>query len=193
VYSFIGAYGNPASPLHWRQNFALQGYNTLSLGIKAEMIHRWVGKHRKVAALTRVFTPGRRDAATGAMTPVRIADAVAVAAELENGALATYHFSGVTPWGPSDRIDLLGNAGWLSYDLGRDEVSGATGDQKEARPIPVPPEVRRDWSAEGDFVQAIRTGAPVWPSFADGVPYMEFTEAVYRSAESGAAVTLPLG
>ena len=122
------------------------------------------------------------------MVPVRIAESVAIAAELENGAVGSYHFSGVAPWAPEDRIDLIGTRGWLSYDWGKDEVSGASGDATQTRPIPVPDELRRDWTAEADFIQAIRTGAAVEPSFADGVKYMEFTEAVYRSAESGRRV-----
>jgi hypothetical protein len=45
---------------------------------------------------------------------------------------------------------------------------------------------------EADFVSAIRNGSPVFPSFADGVDYMEFVEAVGRAMERGAQVTLPL-
>jgi predicted dehydrogenase len=190
--SFSGAYADPAAPLHWRQNFELQGYNTLSLGIKIEAIHRWVGFHRKVAAVIRIHTPERRDPATGAMVSVRIADSVAIAAELENGAAASYHFSSVSRTGLVERIDLIGTRGWLAYDWNKDEVTGASGEAKEPRPIPVPSELRRDWTTEDDFVEAIRTSATVEPSFADGVRYMEFTEAVYRSAERGAVIQLPL-
>jgi predicted dehydrogenase len=192
LVSFSGAYTDPLAPLHWRQNFALSGYNTLSLGIKIEAIHRWVGPHRKLAAITRVHIPERREPATGAMVPVRIADSVAIAAELASGAVASYHLSGVARWGHEDRIDLIGTNGWLSYDWSRDELRGASGDQKQPEVIPVPPDLRRDWTAEANFIEAICTGSPVEPSFADGVRYMEFTEAVYRSAESGATVELPL-
>jgi len=192
VTSFTGAYADPQAPLHWRQNFDLQGYNTLSLGIKIEAIHRWAGFHRTVSAITRVFTPERRDPATGAMVPVRIADSVAIAAEMENGAAASYHFSGVARGPAVDRIDLIGTRGWLSYDWGKDELTGATGEANEPQILRIPDELRRDWTAEGDFIEAIRTGAPVEPSFADGVKYMEFTEAVYRSAQTGTALHLPL-
>jgi predicted dehydrogenase len=190
--NFSGAYADPTAPLHWRQNFALSGYNTLALGIRIEALHRWVGFHRTVSAVTRVHTPTRRDPATGESVPVRIAESVAIAAELESGAVGAYHLSGVARWAPEDRVDLIGIEAWLSYDWSRDVVSGARGDAKQPQPIPVPDEIRRDWTAEGDFIHAIRTGAPVEPSFADGVKYMEFSEAVYRSAEAGAAVSLPL-
>ena len=42
-------------------------------------------------------------------------------------------------------------------------------------------------------MDAIRTGAPIhFTDFATGVEYMEFTEAVARSAQRGEAVELPL-
>jgi predicted dehydrogenase len=124
--------------------------------------------------------------------PVRIAESVAIAAELECGAVGGYHFSGVAPRGPEDRVELAGTRGWLSYDWSRDELRGTLGEQKVAEVIPVPESLRRDWTAEADFVAAIQDGGTVWPSFADGVRYMEFTEAVYRSAKRGRIVELPL-
>ena len=123
---------------------------------------------------------------------MRIAESVAIAAELECGAVGAYHFSGVAPRGPEDRVELAGTRGWLSYDWSRDELRGALGERKEPEVIPVPDSLRRDWTAEGDFIAAIRDDGTVWPSFADGVKYMEFTEAVYRSAESRRIVELPL-
>ena len=46
---------------------------------------------------------------------------------------------------------------------------------------------------EADFVDAIREGTPIrFTDFATGVAYMEFTEAVARSAETGEPVELPL-
>jgi predicted dehydrogenase len=49
------------------------------------------------------------------------------------------------------------------------------------------------WSVEADFIASIREGAPVrFTSFEDGVKYMEFIEAVSRSATSAQAVELPL-
>jgi hypothetical protein len=46
---------------------------------------------------------------------------------------------------------------------------------------------------EADFVEAIRTGAPIrFTDFATAVDYMEFTEAVALSARSAEVVELPL-
>ena len=67
----------------------------------------------------------------------------------------------------------------------------------QARSLPgrqtIPADKARHWRVEADFVDSIRTGAPVrLTDFATGVRYMEFTEAVARSAEDGSAVDLPL-
>jgi predicted dehydrogenase len=46
---------------------------------------------------------------------------------------------------------------------------------------------------EAQFVASIREGAPVTlTSFEDGVCYMEFTEAAWRSWQEAKAVSLPL-
>src|SRR5207302_1248311 len=112
------------APLHWRQDFDLQGYNTLTLGMWMEVIHRWMGPHRKVSAVVKTHTPARKDAATGEMRPVRVAESLAIGAELANGAVGCYAFSGVAHHAPSNTIQLYGTAGTLIYDLGTDEVRG---------------------------------------------------------------------
>jgi predicted dehydrogenase len=89
-------------------------------------------------------------------------------------------------------IQLYGAAGTLIYDMTTDEICGGRADEPEARAIPMPSAEVREWTVEADWVRAIREGGPVEPSFADGVRYMEFTEAVYRSSETGKAVDLPL-
>ena len=183
---------DPEAPLHWRQEWELQGYNTLTLGMWIEVIHRWMGPHRKVAAVLKTHTPARRDPRTGEMKPVRIAESVSIAAELENGAVGSYRFSGVTRHAPHNVIHLFGSEGTLLYDLETDEILGARAGDAGLQPLPISPELVREWTVEADFVRAIREGAPVEPSFGDGLLYMEFTEAVYRSAEQGQTVALPL-
>lgn len=197
------ANADPGAPLHWRQDFELQGYNTLTLGMWAEVIHRWMGPHRKVAAVLKTHTPTRRDPVTGEPRAVRIAESVSIAAELASGAVGSYSFSGVARFAPQNMIQLYGSAGTLLYNLDTDEIrggrAGAAASESEAVPIPIPPDLAREWTVEADFVRAIRAiraedpaATSVEPSFADGLLYMEFTEAVYRSGEQGRAITLPL-
>lgn len=183
---------DPTAPLHWRQDFDLQGYNTLNLGMWIEVIHRWMGPHRKVMALLKTFTPTRRNPNTGEMKEVKIAESVSIAAELANGAMASYSFSGVTRHAPDNTIQLYGTQGTLIYNLNTDEIRGARADDAHLEPIPIPPKLVREWTVEADFVRAIREGTPIEPTFADGVLYMEFTEAVYRSNVQGRAIALPL-
>ena len=90
--------------------------------------------------------------------------------------------------------------GVLRYDLLEDRIFGAHREAGrsavkagELTEIPIPTEKARTWRVEADFVDAIRTGAPIqFTDFATGVAYMEFTEAVARSAEQGEPVELPL-
>jgi hypothetical protein len=57
----------------------------------------------------------------------------------------------------------------------------------------VPAEQVYGWHVEEEFVAAIRGEQAVrYTDFATGVRYMEFTEAVARSAASGHAIELPL-
>jgi predicted dehydrogenase len=186
------SYADPDAPLHWRQEFAVSGYNLLTLGMWIEVLHRWVGPHRRVAAVTRVHTPTRKRADGGPPEAVRHPESVAIAAELASGAAASYHFSGVARCAPHNTIQIYGSDGTLLYDLQTDEIRGARAGDEALQVIPIPPEEERPWTVERDFIDAIREGRPAEPSFRDGLLYMEFTEAVWRAAESGRAIDLPL-
>ena len=49
------------------------------------------------------------------------------------------------------------------------------------------------WRVEEEFIGAIRGHEPVvHTTFADGVKYMEYTEAVYRSIQESKTIHLPL-
>ncbi|MBI3327304.1 MAG: hypothetical protein HYZ81_11460 [Nitrospinae bacterium] len=185
------AYIDPNTPLHWRQTWSLSGYNTLALGIYAERLHRWFGAARKVVALDRTFIPERK---TGEekMDKVGRPECVAICAELENGALAHYFFSGVARHAGHSMVEAYGSEGTLIYDMTANEIKGARAGDTGLQPIPIPPELTMEWTAEADFIAGIREGKKPRPSFEDGVQYMEFTEAVFRSVERGGVVTLPL-
>jgi predicted dehydrogenase len=123
-----------------------------------------------------------------------------VLAVLANGARATYHFSGATPFGQTASIHLFGSDGVLAYDLLTDRIRGASrrngassAKLADLEEIPIPAERARAWSVEADFIAAIRHGRAIeFTTIEAGVAYMEFTEAVARSAETGEAVALPL-
>jgi predicted dehydrogenase len=200
VVARSAALADPAAPLSWRQDAALSGYNMLTLGIVHETMLRWALPPVCVQAQVHAFLATRIDPESGVRRPVGTPDSVQVLAILQGGARATYSVSGVTPFGQDMSIALYGSEGVLCYDLLNDRILGASdwGGRKaatarELEEIPIPPEKAREWRVEADFVEAIRWGAPVeLTDFATGVAYMEFTEAVARSAASGESVELPL-
>jgi predicted dehydrogenase len=200
VIGLSDSLADPAAPLSWRQDVNLSGFNMLSLGIVQETLLHWAPAPVRVSAQVHAFVPRRIDPASGVLRPVGTPDSVQVLAVLENGARAAYHFSGVTPFGQEMGIWLYGSEGVLHYDLNNDRIRGASrrrgsspGQNAALEELPIPPEKERSWRVEADFVDAIREGKPVrLTDFATGVSYMEFTEAVARSARRGEAVELPL-
>jgi predicted dehydrogenase len=200
VYSFGAPLADPVSPLSWRQDAALSGYNMLNLGILHETLMRWVAPPMQVRAQVHAHIASRIDPQSGVHRPVGTPDSVQVLAVLGNGARASYHLSGVTPFGQAAGIHLFGSAGVLQYDLLADRIRAASlhrgqrpGPAFELAEVPIPAERARTWQVEADFIAAIREGRPIELStFEVGVAYMEFTEAVARSAEQGEVVALPL-
>ena len=69
---------------------------------------------------------------------------------------------------------------------------GKVGDESLHEPQ-IPEEEQGDWRVEDEFIGAIRgTESIRLTDFTTGVKYMEFTEAVTRSAESSQPLDLPL-
>jgi predicted dehydrogenase len=197
VYSLNAALADAATPLSWRQDAHLSGFNMLTLGIVQETLLRWVAAPIRVQAQVHAHIPSRIDPQSGVRRPVGTPDSVQVLAVLAGGARASYHFSGAAPFGQAMGIHLYGTEGALLYDLINDRIQGASKrlnkKANELEEIPIPPEQARSWRVEADFVDAIRLGTAVTlTDFATGVAYMEFTEAVARSAAEGTAVELPL-
>jgi predicted dehydrogenase len=197
VYSFGAALADAATPLSWRQDVNLSGFNMLNLGILQETLLRWAPPPVRVQAQVHAHIPSRIDPQSGVRRPVGTPDSVQVLAVLEDGARGSYHLSGATAYGQATGIALYGTEGALVYDLLSDRIRGASKRRGhkagELQEIPIPEEKARSWRVEADFVDAIREGTPITlTDFAAGVAYMEFTEAVARSAEEGTVVDLPL-
>jgi predicted dehydrogenase len=187
------ALADASVPLQWRQVAELSGVNMLTLGILHETLIRWVPDPTRVYAQGAAFTPERMDPATGMRCAVGTPDSVQVLTEIAGGARGIYHFSGVTRFGPGSQIHLYGSEGTLKYELlPKDRLFGARRGDSEMREIDVPADQQLAWRVEADFIDAIRGGnRSQFTDFATGVRYMEFTEAVARSAESGLPVELP--
>jgi predicted dehydrogenase len=186
-----GTFVDREGPLHWRHDAALSGNNILSMGIWYEAMMRWLGPARRVTAMTRVTVDRRRDAA-GAWREVRVPDHVDVLATLGSGAIAHLRFSAVAGLAPSAEVWIFGSEGTLRLEAGAGRVSGGRRGDKELREIAIPAAERVGWRVEEEFVNAIRGREKITrTTFEDGVRYMEFTDAVARSAAEGRAVDVP--
>ncbi|MBY0228852.1 MAG: Gfo/Idh/MocA family oxidoreductase, partial [Gemmataceae bacterium] len=157
------ALADPDAPLHWRQDAALSGVNMLTLGILHETLSRWLPQPARVLAQCHAFTAERLDPASGMRRRVGSPDSVQVLAQLPDGGQVCYQLSGATPFGQEAFIRLYGTGGALEYDLGKDELRGASASRGHApggklEPLPIPDDLRGGWRVEEDFVRSIREG-----------------------------------
>src|SRR5207249_1853187 len=174
--------------LHWRQNIALSGNNVLNMGIWYETMMRWVGSARRVMAMTKIAVPRRKDD-SGTMQDVKVPDHVDVLATLERGAVAHLRFSSLTAFAPAPEAWIYGSEGTLRIEPGAKRLHGGRRGDTALQEISVPKEQRIGWRVEEEFVSAIRGREKIsHTTFEDGVRYMEFTDAVAKSAMSGQAV-----
>ena len=176
--------------LSWREQRQYSGMNTMFIGLLAEVLHRWIGPTDRVVADATAFIDSRVDEASGERTAIEIPDSLGVLARMENGARATYRLSNVLPDAPrGNRFSLYGSRATLHWQQGDGMTLAAVGE--EAGPLEPDPGSDSGWRVEQDFVDSIRDGKPVeLTSFEDGVRYMQFVEAVWRSWSDGRAVEL---
>jgi len=185
-------YRDQDSPLHWRHNRSLSGLNILGMGIWYEALMRWVGEARTVAAMTRVSVKQRRNS-SGFMEAVSVPDHVDILAEMVCGAQARFQFSAVTGLAPGPEVWLYGSEGTLHFNASSEKLSGCRRGDSALHEIPIPAEVAIGWRVEEEFINAIRGLEKVkLTTFEDGLKYMQFTEAVSRSAASGKSIEVQL-
>jgi predicted dehydrogenase len=177
--------------LDWRHDPEFSGINVLNVGGTYESMMRWLGSGNRVMGMTRVQIPTRRDE-KGAQHAATIPDHVEVLYELENGAPVHMKFSETTGLSRGNEIWIYGSEGTILVDGAQNIFVGRRGD-KELSPHPNPPEGQARHRVEEEFINAIRGLEQVkLNTFEIGVRYMEWTEAIYRSARTGSAVELPL-
>jgi predicted dehydrogenase len=181
--------------LHWRQDAKISGLNVLTLGILHETVSRWIPATTRVFAQTTCFEKQRPLANSQGLVDVTVADSVQIVTQIEGGARGIYHFSGITLFGPGKQIHLYGSRGTIKYVINpKEEVlyTGRPGDADLKR-VDIPESQRGGWRVEAEFIAAVRGHDKIQhTTFASGVRYMEFTEAVARSAALNLPVDLPL-
>jgi predicted dehydrogenase len=178
----------------WRRLRRHSGNNTMSLGIQYEAILRWLPAATAVSATATIAIPEMPDPAGGPPIAVDVPDHLAVIAELPGPAILTMELAASRRAEPNT-VQLFGTERTLrlDWDTGALEIA-RPGDP--FTPVEVPAEERRPWRVEADFIDSIRTGAPVTlTDFATGVRYMAFTDAVVEAARTGARVSVvePVG
>ena len=185
-----GAFIDEDITMHWRHNMDFSGLNVMTMGIWYEAMLRWVGEATSVVAKSKTFTPMRKDE-QGRLMGVRIPDHIDITADLACGGQAHIQVSSVTGFGELPSATIYGSEGTLHFS-GDILTGGRRGDDGLSE-IEVPTHEAGGWRVEDEFISAIRGQEEITHTdFATGVKYMEFTEAVYRSRRSGAAVSLPL-
>ncbi len=185
-----GAFLDSEAPLQWRQDFDLSGLNIMSMGIWYEALIRWVGEATRIMAMGKTFIKMRPDA-EGVMRSVRIPEHIDVVGDLACGAQLHIQVSNVAGLAGAPEVYVFGSNGTLRFS-GNRLYGGQKGDT-ELNEIDIPEAEAGGWRVEEEFVNAIRGEEVITHTdFETGVKYMEFTEAVTRSMQSGTAITLPL-
>ena len=179
-------------PLHWRHDRDLSGFNMMGIGIWYEALMRWVGPAAGVMAITKVNVKSRKDESE-ATRFITVPDHAEIICEMESGPVVHMRISTVTGLPPEDTVWIFGSEGTLRLDPGTMSLYGGRRGDDELSEIDIPAEKRGGWRVEDEFIRAIRGQEEVThTNFEDGVRYMEFTEALARSAQTRKMVRLPL-
>lgn len=183
-----------SKPLHPRQQSELSGINTHLLGILHETVSRWIPEPTRVFAQTTLYEDERPVPELCRNEKVTVPESVQVLTEIGGGGRGMYHISCITLFGPGKQIHLYGSRGTIKVEFRPDGeyFSIAHAGDAEPKVMQAPEEIRGSWTVERDFVQSIREGKGIGnTSFEAGVRYMEFTDAVVRSAAQQTPVSLP--
>ena len=216
-----GGFADTGGDLTWRHDREFSGYNTLNIGSTMESMIRWLGRGTRVMAMSKVHVPYRYNN-RGELTSVTIPDHVDVMYELMNGAQVHMRFSATTGLSNGNQTWIYGTEGTVHVDSRMDVFAGRVipgsrqfqilrsrrkessiptrfGDSRRSPWCPLngsplhPPEEQAKRIVEGQFINAIRGLEEVtMVPFETGLHYMELTEAVALSAQSGQAIYLPL-
>jgi predicted dehydrogenase len=176
----------------WRENIELSGLNTLMMGIVYESLARWIGHAKSVQAQSVIFSGLKTW--EGELKAVEVPEHLNILADMHCGAKANMQFSSATGLAEQHQeIWLFGSEGTIHLDFAKGVLRAGQRDQEKLEKITPLTDKTSKWRVEEEFIGAIRGEEKIkFTSFAEGVRYMEFTEAVARSCRSGKTVSLPL-
>ena len=191
VRDFNPSYLDPSSPLHWRQSASLSGANTLTLGILYEVVLTWFGLRAEWVLAADATFVAERPAGDGPAAVER-PDAVFVTAGLENGALASLDFSSNAGGAGATEISAYGTEASVHWTAGPPSNEGGSLTLRRApdwKAERFEPDPDAGWRVEADFIAAVRSGSDGTPNWEMGLDYMQFVEAVEKSARTGRKVS----
>lgn len=177
LQSFTSNYLDTGAPPHWRQRIEISGLHVLTLGIYIEVLQRWLGDINGVFARGKIIQPIRQG------YEVIIPDLLTVLCAFDNGAEGVLEFSGIDALPPSDRVEIYGSNGTLTYDFGSDVVQAGKVSDQGLHIVELPSELETEWRVEEDFLAAVKSKGRVrpHPNFEDGLRYMRVVQAVADS------------
>ena len=186
LQSFASNYLDPGAPPHWRQRIEISGLHVLTLGIYIEVLQRWLGDINGVFARAKIIQPIRQG------YEVIVPDLLTVLCAFDNGAEGVLEFSGIDALAPSDRLEIYGSSGTLTYDFGSDVVEAGKVGDRGLHVVELPSELETEWRVEEDFLAAVKSKGRVrpHPNFEDGVGYMRVVQAVADSRARNEWVTV---
>jgi predicted dehydrogenase len=181
------------SPPHWRYDRDLSGNNIMMMGIWYEAMMRWVGPANTVHAVGQAVVKHRKDA-TGRRIAMPIPDLIDVLCRMEQGGQMRMSVSTVLGLAPGTEVSLFGTEGTIKLAEGDDGFglwSGRRGDDA-LKPVKIAPEKVGGWRVEEEFINAVRgTEAVTHTDLVTAVKYMEWSDAVCQSLNTGETVNLP--
>jgi predicted dehydrogenase len=177
--------------LDWRHDQEYSGVNILNSGSTYESMMRWLGRGNRVMAMAKIHVPFRRGP-KGELVSVSLPDHVDILYELANGAQVHMRMSETTGLSRGNQTWIHGSEGTIYVDARQTVFTGRRGDSDVAE-VANPPNEQAHYRVEEEFINAVRgLEAITMNTFEIGVHYMEWSEAVYRSSQTGQAVHLPL-
>ncbi|HEY2711455.1 MAG TPA: Gfo/Idh/MocA family oxidoreductase [Chthoniobacterales bacterium] len=177
LQSLNSAFLDPDAPAHWRQRIEISGLNILTLGIYAEVLQSWFGEITGVYARGKIVQPVRQG------YDVQIPDLLTVLCTFGNGMEGVLEFSGIDAHAPSDRLEVYGDLGTLTYDFGADVVHASKIGDRALHVVELTPDLETNWHVEDDFIAAVKARGRIrpHPDFDDGVRYMRVVQGVADS------------
>jgi len=197
---------DPTIPLLWRHQKEYAGFGVLGdIGPHVVDMLRWMlGDFSKVAAHFITAIPKRKVAGSGEIVAADADDACAFLAEMTSGVQVSVHLSRVAYASNCHRFELYGDRGTLIYHSDpkdgtwiSGQVQGAKAGAKTLSTLPIPERLHKGLdtkdltAAVGNFlfaqlsqrfIDGVRTGHSVTPSFFEGMKSQEVLDALVRSA-----------